>query len=413
MGYITKKIKNLELNYEKHFGTKKEKDYFKVNPSYVIPEITILINEKSFLPVDIVNSYLVHRFLTERKNSDFECRALRLYFDFIDEVGIGWDQGSDYIHKRPLSMFGKFLKDTFENGDISGTTAISYFNSVSRFYKYYLSIGHKFNGIPVTYIQKSIKTFSNSLKNHINEFEVEIDIADCKPNIPNQSKSSQLKPFSNNDYKVLFNALKNNSTKELMLICLLSANTGLRSNEIADLKLDMITSYSGEDYFDLYVGPQVRHKTKGNKNGIIRVSGKIMYLLNRYVKSTGYLKRLRKYNGERPPVFITVRGNSFTTQTISVMFSTLVKDFIKNNNSEFDYKFHDLRVHFGVNTMKACLDSKMSREQALAYVQNQMRHKDIKTTTEYLEYWTHSVVIEKRTELQDSVLNDIYNNLGK
>ena len=63
--------------------------------------------------------------------------------------------------------------------------------------------------------------------------------------------------------------------------------------------------------------------------------------------------------------------------------------------------------------MKACLDSKMSREQALAYVQNQMRHKDIKTTTEYLEYWTHSVVIEKRTELQDSVLNDIYNNLGK
>jgi len=32
---------------------------------------------------------------------------------------------------------------------------------------------------------------------------------------------------------------------------------------------------------------------------------------------------------------------------------------------------------------------------------------------EYLEYWTHSIVVEKRTELQDDVLTDIYNNLDK
>ena len=413
MSFITHKIENIDLNYEKYFGLKKESDHYLINPTHNIPEMTVLINEETFLPVDIVNSYLINRYLIGKTNSNFECRALRLYFDFLEAMELEWDQGSDYIHKRPLSMFGKYLKESFENGDMSGTTAVNYFNSVSRFYKHYLTEGYKFKGIPVTFTQRAVKAFSASLTNHINQFEVEIDIADCKPNIPNQSKSSELKPFSDDNYQLLFDKLKAHSTKDMILICLLSANTGLRVNEIADLKLDMITSYNNEDYFDLYVGAQVGHKTKGNKNGIIKVSGKIMSLLNKHVKSPDYLKRLRKYEGERPPVFITVRGNDFTSQTISVMFSAFTKEFMKKDNPDFEHKFHDLRVHFGVNTMKACLDSDMSKEQALAYVQNQMRHKDIKTTMEYLEYWTHSVVIEKRTELQDDVLTDIYNNLDK
>jgi integrase len=413
MTHISHKIKNLNLNYEKHFGLKKENNYYKVNPTNNIPEITLLINEETYLPVNVVNSYLINRHLVGKTNSNFECRALRLYFDFLEAIELEWDQGSNYIHKRPLSMFGKYLKQSFEDGDISGTTALNYFNSVSHFYKYYLTEGYDFKESPVTFTQKSIKVFSNSLTNHINSFEVEIDISDCKPNIPNDAKSTELKPFTVEEYELLFDKLKTHSTKDLMLICLLSANTGLRVNEIADLRLDMITSYSNEDVFDLYVGSQVGHKTKGNKNGIIKVSGKIMSLLNKHIESTDYLKRLRKYKNERPPVFITIRGNAFTSQTISVMFSAFVKEYIKSTNPEFNHKFHDLRVHFGVNTMKASLDSDMKKEQALAYVQNQMRHKDIKTTMEYLEYWTHSVVIEKRTALQDSILNDLYNNLDK
>lgn len=413
MTYTTHKINKIYLNYEKYFGLKKENDFYKINPTHMINEITILIDEKTLLPVEIVNNYLINRYLNGKKDSNFECRSFRLYFDFLESLNLKWDVGSDYIHKRPLSMFGKYLKNLFESGQISGTTAINYFNAVSRFYKYYLEEGYQFKGIPVEFSEKKIKIFSNSLTNHISKNEINIDITKSKPNIPRKSKSSELKPFKLEDYNLLFEELKSKSTKELMLICILSSNTGLRANEIADLKLDMITSYNNEELFDLYVGPQIGHKTKGNKNGIIKVSGKIMSLLNKYIKSPEYISRLRKYKGERPPVFITIRGNDFTSQTISIMFSSFVKEVITIKNKNFNHKFHDLRVHFGVNTMKACLDSNFNNEQSLAYVQKQMRHNDIKTTMEYLEFWTNTVIIEKRTEIQDYILNDIYDSLDK
>ena len=171
MTFISHRVKNLKLNYEQYFGLKKEKNYYLINPTNNIPELTVLINEETFLPVNVVNSYLIHRYLLGKTNSNFECRALRLYFDFLEIMELEWDKGSNYIHKRPLSMFGKYLKEAFEDGEISGTTAVSYFNSVSRFYKYYLTEGYKFKGVPVTFTQKTVKAFSTSLKNHINKFE--------------------------------------------------------------------------------------------------------------------------------------------------------------------------------------------------------------------------------------------------
>lgn len=154
MSFITHKIESIDLNYEKYFGLKKENDHYLINPTQNIPEMTVLINEETFLPVDVVNSYLIHRCLIGKTNSNFECRALRLYFDFLEAIELEWDQGSGYVHERPLSMFGKYLKKAFEDGDISGTTAVNYFNSVSHFYKYYLTEGYEFKGIILLFLKK-------------------------------------------------------------------------------------------------------------------------------------------------------------------------------------------------------------------------------------------------------------------
>jgi integrase len=392
MPFITKKINNLSLNYEKHFGLKRNEEFFEINPGQTIKEITILLNEKLYSPVEEVNAYLIHRTLLGINNSGFEVRGLRLYYDFLEGMELNWDGGSDYIHQRPIAMFGKWLKESFESGSISGTTASAYFDSVARFYKFHLSNGYPFEKPPISFTQKIVKKFSSSLINHINHYEIELDIADYKPNIPSQSKSSELKPFKEDDYKLLFDTLKSKSSKDFMLICMLSASTGLRASEVAALRLDMITSHNGEDVFDLYVGPQVGHKTKGNKNGIIKVSGKIIKLLNKHIKSKEYIKRLAKFKGDNPTVFITQRGNPFSQQVISAMFSGIVTDEIKSKNKDFNYKFHDLRTTFGVNTMKSCLNSEMNKEESMSYTQNQMRHKSLKTTMKYLEFWTQASI---------------------
>lgn len=411
MSYITHKLKNIKINYENKFNLIKEKNYYKIENGDNIEELVILINEDTYLPVDSVNSYLIERHYMGKENSNFECRALRLYFDFLEAMELEWDEGSEYSHKRPLSMFSKFLTEQFKDNEMSGTTAVNYFNSVCRFYKYHLSYGHKFKGMPVSFKKRIIEVHSNSLTNHINKYDIEIEVADCRPKIPTQSKSTDLIPFNEENYKFLFSQINIHSTRDMALICLLAANTGLRAGEIADLRIDMINSYNGEDVFDLYVGPQIRHKTKNNRNGIIKVSGKIIKILLKHLKTKNYLKRLSKYEGDRPYVFLTNRGGQFTQQTISVLFSTFIKNNVKPYVSSFNHKFHDLRVTFGVTTMRACLRSDMEKDEALSYVQDQMRHKHIETTMQYLEYWTHSVVVKKKIEMQESVLMSVYDML--
>ena len=57
MPFKTKKITNLPLNYEKHFSIKRNIDSFEINNTENINEITILINEDNYIPVEEVNSF--------------------------------------------------------------------------------------------------------------------------------------------------------------------------------------------------------------------------------------------------------------------------------------------------------------------------------------------------------------------
>lgn len=412
MPYSTKKIKNLELNYDKNRIEPIEiRGIFKLPSTHQIDEITVLIKQETKELIEPVNTYLINRHLLGKENTSFEARGLRLYFDFLEMIGKSWLDGSDEVFNRPIYLFSKYLKSFFEKGEIAGTVAVNYFNSVARFYQFHLEKGQIFNGVPISFIKKKIEINTNSLVNHISKYAIEISTADCAPNIPFNSKSSELKPLSKEHLKLLFKCLKEKSTREFFLICFIAQTTGLRAGEIADLKLEQVSKYDDEDVFDLYVGPQVGHKTKGNQNGIIKVNKTVMNIIQEHITSSEYLKRLNKFKGEKPFLFLNRKGNQYTQEIISVMFNQFMNQHLKPIDSKFNYKFHDLRATFGVAIMKACLDAKMSRTDALAYTQNQMRHKGIETTLHYLEYWTHSLVNEKRNQMQESMLNSLFNDI--
>ncbi len=413
MPYTTKKIRNLSLNYDKNkIEPIEENGIFKLPATHVIEEITILIEEISKQPVESVNTYLINRHLLGKENSDFEARALRLYFDFLEAINKSWLDGSDEVFNRPISKFSKYLKDCFQKGEIAGTVAVGYFNSVVRFYQFHLEKGQIFNGIPISFVSKKLHTNTGILINHIAKFSIEISTADCSPNIPSTAKSSELKPLTKEHSKLLFNTLREKSTREFFLICFIAQTTGLRAAEIADLRLDQVSKYDDEPIFNLYVGPQVGHSTKGNQNGIIKVNKRVMDIIKEHITSSEYIKRLAKFDGERPFLLLNRKGKQYTQEIISIMFNQLITEHVKPLNSSFSYKFHDLRVTFGVSILKACLDAKMNRTDALAYTQNQMRHKSIDTTLKYLEYWTHSVVNEEKSKIQNDLLNTAFDVMG-
>lgn len=258
-------------------------------------------------------------------------------------------------------MFSKYIQDSFKKGEMSGSVASGYFNTVVRFYKFYLELGHPFKGgEPISFKTRKIEVNNSNFKNHLIKYMVEVFTADCAPRITANSNNSILNPFSKEHYNFMINQLKKHGTKEFLLMCLLAASTGLRVNEIVDLKCSQINNYNDEDIFNLYVGSQVNHNTKNNKNAIIKVSGEIIKLIQDYHSSSDYIKRLSKLEGDDPFIFISNRGKGY---------NKFMYDYIKPTYPDFQHKFHDLRVYFGVNVMKACLNSKLSRSEALAYSQ--------------------------------------------
>lgn len=409
MTFVTKKIRNVNVNFSKEKIQPILKDgVYSLPKDKEIEEITILMNEETGETVSPVNSYLIYRHLIGKENSSFEVRGLRLYFDFLEVMNKSWLDGSDEPFNRPIFLFSKYLKSSFQKGDISGTVALNYFNIVVRFYQFHIERGQKFNGTPISFKAKKINIDTNSLTNHIRNYSVEICVADCIPNIPSTAKTSELKPLSRKHSKLLMSELKTNSTNEFFLICFVAQTTGLRAAEIADLRLDQISKYEDEEVFNLYVGPQMGHSTKGSQNGVVKVNKIVMDVIREHTLSPEYIKRLSKCNEKRPFLFLNRKGNKYTQEIISVMFNQFVNNHIKLIDELFDYKFHDLRVSFGVTIMKACLDANLNRTDCLAYTQNQMRHKNIETTLRYLEHWTNTVVNEKKSKLQESILNSAF-----
>tara|TARA_R110000772_G_scaffold268541_1_gene396026 strand:- start:25811 stop:27076 length:1266 start_codon:yes stop_codon:yes gene_type:complete len=378
----------------------------------MVEELTVVVDEDTGFIIPSVFDYLLTRHKEGRDNSSFESRALRLYFDFIDGVPeLNWSAGSSISYERPIYQFSKFLEELYGSGQIAGTTAKNYFSSVVRFYTHHLKFSYPFTkGVPVEYTETIIKKFDNDLTSHISGLEIKIQSADCKPNIPS-TKATELIPFTPEEQELFFLSLLKNGSQELLLMCLLAMNSGMRADEIADLRIDMISRYADEDSFKLKLGPLSEHRTKKDSEMPVQVSGRTIAALLRYNKSKRYLKRLAKSTPSRPHVFLNKNGEPYTQKMISTLFNEFMNKYIIPANDEFYHKFHDLRVTFGVDTMKACIDSGWSKKECLAFTKTQMRHKYLKDTLLYLEHWQSSVALKKQATVNEGILEEVFSAL--
>lgn len=413
MAHKTLVLDNFKVANSLTFELISEEGLTKVNSKApkVFKKLTIVVDEDSGFIVPSILEYIVTRAQQGRIDSSPEARALRLYFDFLEQCDLKWDKGSNISYERPISIFSKFLEEQYRESLIAPTTAVNYFNSVCRFYKHHLKFNYPFDGVPIVFTKHVIHKYDNSLTSHIKGHQIEVDVADCKPNISANETQRPLKPLSKIDYPIFFKVLIEESSIELFLICLTAVVTGLRAEEVADLRGDMINKYIGHGEYNLIVGPQIKHKTKGNKNGQILADGKIFTELLKYNKSNRYLKRLEKYKGIRANVFLTKNGKPYTQNLISTLFNNFLHEKLLPIIPNFVHKFHDLRTTFGVHEMTACLAAGFTDTQALAHVKIQMRHEDLTSTLRYLRYWERSVVVKKKSERNEKLLQEIYSEL--
>ncbi|OQK25769.1 hypothetical protein XM69_c12008 [Vibrio parahaemolyticus] len=379
----------------------------------VIKRITTIVEVDTGVIVAPVLQHLVSRHFDGLNNSSSESLGLRLYFDFLSAIGAEWDEGSNIPHERPLHQFSRHLTDIYAQGRISGSTARAYFSSVVRFYKFHIKFDYPFKGIPLEFKETVIKKYDNDSLSHIYEREIRYDTATCTPRIPQKDQRRELRPIPA-DYLNEFLALvANNASIEMALIIFTSYVTGLRANEIADLRCDMINGWDGvSDNFNILVGPQVGHQTKYMKDGTVTASNRLMKTLKSYGVSDHYLHRLSKYQGDRTHVFLTRSGKPFSQKTISTEFRRFIREWIHPEKSDFDHKFHDIRTSFGCYLAKSLLEKEeYSGAEIMAEVQESMRHKDIATTELYLRYWTRTMMQKDRDAYTEDKLSEAFDVL--
>ena len=383
----------------------------RLNPNVnkcLMPDITIVVVATTGYIVPSIFKYLMNVRSSGVEDVAFDARALRLYFDFLQANELYWDEGDREEYKRPVNRFSDFLTNIYKDGFIAAKTAIGYFNAVMRFYKFHLSLAHEFKySVPVEFNRKVIKKYDNDLTSHITSLEIAMDIAKCRPRISTSDRRRELRPILGNEGMVFRRALSQHGSYELKLICVLAITCGLRADEIADLRADMLDSYANEKVWELNLGPNVGHSTKLDSELPVVVSGNMIAKLIAYNKSRRYLSRASKMKHSRINVFLTQSGKPYDQKTISTLFGNFVKKHIHPILHSFSHKFHDLRATFGVITMKSCLDNGLSPSDALAFTKTQMRHKNLKDTMHYLEYFNHGIAIEVQADANEELLKDV------
>lgn len=150
------------------------------------------------------------------------------------------------------------------------------------------------------------------------------------------------------------------------MIVSLGASEGLRRSEIAELKWSDISSDS--------TGYTLR--IRGSKNGKI---DHIKLFEGVYNELAALKDEYERYNVKSDYIIVSLSGNGLgaklTSDNVNKIVKTLAKKAAVNNAKEITA--HDLRHTFAVRLYKAGVQ--------LPSISKMLRHKDIKTTSVYLE----------------------------
>ena len=401
-------LTDLLIEYELEDGRKISRLNPHVNKD-VMENMTVVVESATGYIVPSIFNYLMNLRTSGIEDVAFDARALRLYFDFLLMNGLYWDEGDKEDYRRPTNRFSEYLSSIYKDGYIAAKTAIGYFNAVMRFYKYHISLGHKFKySVPVEFNRKVIKKYDNDLTSHISGLEIVLDVAKCRPRISTNDKRRELHPILGKEGEVFRQVLSQYASYELKMMCALAVTSGLRASEIADLRVDMLDDYANEKFWELNLGPSVGHSTKLDSELPVIVSGSMIAKLIAYNKSRRYLARAKKIKHARAYVFLTQSGKAYDQKTISTLFGDFITRYVKPIFPSFRHKFHDLRATFGVVTMKSCLDKGVAASDALAFTKTQLRHKNIKDTMHYLQYFNQGIAIEAQANANEKLLESIF-----
>lgn len=356
-------------------------------------------------PWDAANRYAFYRFddvQKDLKTIQREMTHLAQYADWLEAYGLHWLHFPKKKAERCLFRYRGALIEQRENGLIAPSTTKQAMNSVIAFYRWASVYG---------YVENSSKLFDD--KNKVIfffdkvGFSRTIEVRASELSIPNKARTGTrledgLMPISQASVKILMAYLSEHRNYELYLMTKLALQSGCRHETVATLNIDVLKKaypdYMLSNVMKVKVGPGTGVHTKNNVSGEVYVPKPLLDELMDYFNSAeAILRRSKASNSMQKNVFLTTRGNRYTSQTFGTLQHRLREELIKIGNTEFArYRFHQLRATFGTMLMRALLKTQaINSVNAIEFVKEAMLHRDASTTWKYIKFVEKEPIEEK------------------
>lgn len=336
------------------------------------------------------------------KTVNREMMHLARYADWLEEVGLHWLHFPKKRGERCLFRFRGYLIDLREKGLLAPSTTSQNMNSLVAFYRWASAYG---------YTEETSRLFDDKTKviSFFDKvgFSRTMSVTSSELSIPNRARTGTnledgLTPINQASTKALMAYLSEHRNFELYLMSKVALQTGCRHETVTTLNIDALKNAYPDQMLSnimrVKVGPGTGVETKFDASGNIHIPQALLAELTEYFNSAeAILRRSKASNSLQRNIFLTTRGNRYTTQTFGTLLHRLKGELIEAGHTEFGrFKFHQLRATFGTMLMRALLKTQgISSLNAIEFVQEAMLHKNPSTTWKYIKFIEKEPIEEK------------------
>ncbi|QLE07761.1 site-specific integrase [Pseudoalteromonas shioyasakiensis] len=337
--------------------------------------------------------YRYHDLQKDLKTINREMTHLVRYADWLENTGVHWLHFPKKKRERCLFRYKGYLLELRNSGLLAPSTTSQNMNSVIAFYRW--ASVHGYASERPSLFDDEIKVISFFDKVG---FKRTMGVLSSELSIPNRMRTGNhledgLTPISQVNTEILMNHLSEHRNYELYLMAKVALQTGCRHETVTTLNLDALKSAYPDQMITgtmrVKVGPGTGVKTKFDVSGEVYFSRSLIdELINYFYSAEAILRRSKANEKMQRNIFLTSRGNRYTTETFGTLIFRLKEELIKKGHSQFGrFKFHQLRATFGTMLMRELLKiQSMSNLNAIEIVQEALLHKDASTTWKYIKF---------------------------
>jgi integrase len=381
-----------------------------------------LVMQADGAPWDEANSWILHSL---EGQYDFEMSTYRgkaddlQYFrNYVDCHGINWTDFPDLKPKRPTYRYKGFLRIELETGAMEWSTAKRRMLTVVNFYRWLLLNKFLTPDNPPWEEKAVFIPIANKYdrKTFVKTTTTDVNIKSATADNPYDeciADGGKLRPLPAQEQAWLLDALGHLGNTEQTLIHILALSTGARIQTLLTIrKLHGLRDY-GKGDAQLLCGPGTGIDTKNDRRFTIQIPGWLISSLRTYTLSERATNRRRNAPGgdiDSQYLFLSERSSPMyeakqnqglrggkkvrhvkNGQAVRAYMTDYVIPYINSrHDSEFKYKFHDLRATFGMNLVDELTPrmnaGELNYTQVLNAVMTRLAHQSPTTTERYLKY---------------------------